>query len=227
MSWLIAIALALAAFAVIAFAFRLARGTWTVLLAALALGLAGYGIQASPGTAGSPTAPQADRDQDDWPLIEARQDVVSEARRSRSDKMIVADALARRGQYANAAAMLNGALRDNPQDAEAWLALGNVLVEHAGGAMTEPAMLAYRRASEADPTGLGPGYFLGLALLRQGRFGEGRDVWQATLAGTPPDAFGRAAMQERLDRLDELLRQASAMSQTEDAPQHQFPETGQ
>lgn len=227
MSWFIAIAVALIAFGIVAFAFRLDRGTWTVLLAALALGLAGYAMQASPGMSGAPKDAGAEQAQQEWPLVEARKDVVAEDRRSRSDKIIVADALARRGQYANAAAMLNGALRDNPQDGEAWLALANVLVEHADGAMTEPALLAFRRASAADPQGLGPGYFLGLSLLRQGRFGEGRDVWAATLAGAPQDVFGRAAMQERLDRLDDLLRQASEMSTTAAPPQHQFPETAQ
>lgn len=211
MNWLLAIALALAAFGLVAFVFRPARATWTVLLAALALGLAGYAMQASPGQPGAPRDAAADAAQDQWPLVEARKEVVAPALQSRSDKLLVADALARRGQYANAAAMLNGALRDNPRDAEVWLALANVLVEHADGQMTEPAMLAFRRASEVDPKGLGPGYFLGLALMRQGRFGEGREVWAATLANAPADAFGREAMAERLTRLDELLAQAGAM----------------
>lgn len=212
MTWLLAVGLALIAFAAIALVFRMPRATWTTLLAALTLGLAGYATQATPGLPGAPKSARTSNDQRDWPLIEARRELVAEDDRSANPKMITADALARRGQYANAAAMLRGAVEDNPKDAEAWLALGNVLVEHADGTVTEPALFAWRHAAEADPASLGPGYFLGLAMLRQGKFAEGYEAWQATLAGTPSTATGRSVMEARTQRLGELLAQAGILA---------------
>lgn len=205
MSWLLAIALALGAFAVGVVAFRLPRSGWTTLSAALALGLAGYALQASPGTPGAPARPVALDEEGSWALIDERKALIGADARSTNDKLIVADALARQGQYANAAAMLRGAVRDNPRDAEAWLALGNALVEHAGGVLTQPALLAYRRAAEMDPGGVGPGYFLGLGLIRQGQLPQARGVWAATLESASADAAGRDALELRLSRLDALL----------------------
>src|SRR5688500_9843482 len=56
MTWLLAIVLALAAFALGAFVLGVARRGWTTFAAALALGLAGYALQASPGLPGAPAA---------------------------------------------------------------------------------------------------------------------------------------------------------------------------
>ena len=213
MSWLLAIALALAAFALAAFAFGVARQGWTTFAAALALGLAGYALQASPDIPGAPAAEAAATGEVGWAFVEARQEMVASRDRSTSGRMIVADALARRGQYANAAAMLRAVVAENPRDGEAWLALGNALVEHAGGALTQPALLAYRRAEQTAPGSAGPGYFLGMALIRQGRLMEARGVWAATLEAAAADAAGRAALEERLARLDALIANQGAVPQ--------------
>lgn len=206
MTWLLAIALALAAFALAAFVLRIGRNGWTTFAAALALGLAGYALQASPDIPAAPAAGARQDEQGAWALVDERKGMIDSRRRSMSDKLLVADAFARHGQYANAAAMLRGAVTDNPRDAEAWLALGNALVEHADGALTQPALMAYRRAAEADPTGVGPGYFLGLALIRQGQIPQARSVWADTLESAAADAAGRELLAERLARLDALLR---------------------
>jgi len=206
MTWLLAIALALAAFALGAFVLRIGRNGWTTFAAALALGLAGYAMQASPNVPGAPAAGPRGDERGAWALVDERKDMIDSARRSRNNKVLIADGFARRGQYANAATILRGATADNPRDGEAWLALGNALVEHTGGALTQPALLAYRRAAELDPKGLGPGYFLGLALIRQGQIQQARGVWADTLADAAPDAPGREVMTERLARLDALLR---------------------
>lgn len=205
MTWLLAIALALAAFALGAFVFGVARQGWTTFAAALALGLAGYAMQASPGMPGAPAADTRAETEADWGFIDARKEMVASADRSTSREMIVADALARQGQYANAAAMLREAVRANPRDAEAWLALGNALVEHADGALTAPAMLAYRRAAELDPGSAAAGNFIGFALIRQGRLMEARGVWASTLESAAEDAAGREALEERLARLDQII----------------------
>jgi len=204
-TWLIAIVLALAAFAGAVFAFRVPRSGWTTIAAALALGLAGYALQASPNVPGAPAATSGESGDAAWALVDERKSMFADG--STNNQLLVADGYARRGRYADAAALLRGAVTDNPRDAEAWLALGNALVEHTGGALTEPALLAYRRASEADPAGVGPGYFLGLALIRQGRLGEAGALWRATLESAAPDAAGREALALRLGRLDALLAQ--------------------
>ena len=213
MNWLIAIGLALAAFAIGAFAFGVGRRTWTTLAAALALGLAGYAMQASPNLRGAPAAGATAPGGGGFAFVEARHEMVAEGDRSRSRQMIVADAFARQGQYENAAEMARQALAENPRDADAWLALGNALVEHAGGALTQPALLAYRRADELAPGSTGPGYFLGMALIRQGRLMEARGVWQSTLETAAEDAAGRMALEQRLARLDQLLASGGAVPQ--------------
>jgi len=205
MTWLLAIALGLVAFALGALVFGVARKGWTTFAAALALGLAGYALQASPGLPGAPAAGAGAPDEVDWAFVDARKEMISDGQRSGSNELIMADGFARKGRYSDAAAMLRSAVTKNPRDAEAWLALGNALVEHADGTLTQPALLAYRRAAELDPTGAGPGYFLGFALIRQGRLMEARGVWAATLESAREDAAGRAALADRLARLDELI----------------------
>lgn len=205
MTWVLAVALALGALVLGIAAFRVDRGGWTTLAAALTLGLAGYALQASPGVPGAPAAAARESEEGAWALVDERKEMIGEAR-SRNDKVLIADAMARRGQYANAAVLLRGAATDDPRDAEAWLALGNALVEHADGALTQPALLAYRRAAQADAGGVGPGYFLGLALIRQGQFGQARSIWAETLEAAAPEAAGRELLAERLARLDGLLR---------------------
>jgi cytochrome c-type biogenesis protein CcmH len=218
MTWLLAIALALAAFALGAFAFGVKRSGWTTFAAALALGLAGYALQASPNVPGAPAAGASPPGEVDWAFVDARKEMVRIGDRSGSKNIIVADALARKGRYADAATMLRGAVSENPRDGEAWLALGNALVEHADGALTQPALLAYRRAAELQPRAVGPGYFLGFALIRQGRIMEARGVWQATLESASADAEGRAALQERLARLDQLIASQAGPVPPQDAP---------
>lgn len=207
MTWVLAIALALAAFAAALVAFRPARSGWTTFAAALAVGLAGYALQANPDVPGAPSTGGADPGEAAWALVDERQSMVGDDARSRSDMLIVADGFARRGQYADAAGFLRSAVADDPGDGEAWLALGNALVEHTGGVLTEPALLAYRRAADLDPDGVGPGYFLGLALIRQGRLGEAAALWRSTLESAAPDAAGREVLALRLERLEGLLTQ--------------------
>jgi cytochrome c-type biogenesis protein CcmH len=213
MTWLVAIALALAAFAVAVVAFRIDRGGWTTISAALALGLAGYALQASPDVPGSPAQPAAEIGEQGWQMVELRKEMFASGARPTSGKLIIADGFARQGQYDDAATILRGAVAENPRDAEAWLALGNALVEHADGALTQPALLAYRRAEQLDPGGVGPGFFLGLALIRQGRFEEARSLWRGTLDAAPEDAAGREALAERLERLDGLFAQPGETAQ--------------
>ena len=210
MTWSVAVLLAMAAFALAAFGFRLARGLYTTLLAALSLGLAGYALQASPNVPAAPAQGKASAGETDFAVVDARREMLAQSEWSTAPMMFPADAMARQGNFAEAAQFLNGATSANPRDFEAWLALGNVLVEHADGVLTPAALYAYREASALKPTHPAPGYFLGVSLIRQGQFMEARQVWAETLAATPSDAVGRAPLADRLARLDELLGMAAA-----------------
>ena len=212
MSWIMVVLLALVAFAVAVLAFRLPRVTWTSLAAALVFGLAGYTLQASPELPGAPRANLAVSYTDEWQMRDARVLLVGEELKSRSNSMVTSDAFAQRGQFTNAVGFADIAIRENPQDFEAWLALGNALVEQADGALTQPSLYAYRQASAIAPDNPAPSYFLGLSLIRQGRMLEAYQIWRGALErmgeeGTPAQGF----MAERVARLESMLAQAGAL----------------
>ncbi|MGX7953016.1 tetratricopeptide repeat protein [Tsuneonella sp. HG249] len=205
MSFVPIILLAGAAFAFAALALRLPRSGWTLLGAALMFGLAGYALQGSPGQAGAPKAAIAETAEGSE-LVEARRAIYGPAQPSRY--VTVADGFARRGQYADAAGILRSSLAASPDDPEAWLALANAITEHAGGQLTPAAVFAFERAERADPGQPGPGFFMGVALIRNGRLQQARDIWARMLAAAPPDAVWREGLEERLTRLDRLIAES-------------------
>lgn len=228
MSWIIALALALVAMVTAIALYKLPRNLWTGLAAALVFGLAGYAVQASPDLRSAPKAPEESRlNLDEYDVVAQRREFIADDERSRADFLITADGMARRGQFDDAAGFLNGVTQDNPQDFEAWIALGNALVEHADGALTQPAQYAYRNAATLRPDHPAPGYFMGIALIRQNRFPEAREMWARALENAPEDAAGRAGLEERLARLDGMLmmiEQAQAMEAANGtAPQGEMP----
>lgn len=212
MIWILAILLALAAFAVAVFLFRLERATWSSLLAALAFGLAGYALQASPDIEGAPKSARGGESGDQWQVVDTRKQLVSIDHASANELVLVSDAFARRGQYEDAAAFLSRAVQDNPRDFEAWLALGNALTEQADGILTQAAVFAYSRAAELAPQSPAPGYFLGLSLIRQGRLMEARQVWRSAIEAADPESPATQFAAERLERLEAMLNQARAMA---------------
>ena len=205
MSWALIIALAALAFAALVFLFKVPRGGWEAVGAALLLGLAGYALQGSPAQPGAPKAPAAHNKGNGQALVAARQQLRANGAQGTSSWLVIGDAMARNGQYADAASVLLGAVEKNPKDAEGWLALGNALVGHSEGALTPAALYAYQRAATADPAHPGPPFFLGLALAQSGRLNEGRAMWVELLARSPKDAPWRADLAERLGKLDQFI----------------------
>lgn len=205
MTWIAVIALALACFVFVAVAFRLPRGSWTVLGAALALGLAGYSLQARPTLPASPGVSLSEADESMWQNVETRREFIETRDYSNADMLMLADAMGRRGRQVDAAAFLRQIVAENPQDFEAWLALGNAMVAQTGGQLTPAAMLAYRRASEIRPDSLAPSYSVGLAMVMEGQIMDGRQAWADALELAPEDAQGRDVLADRLLRLDELI----------------------
>jgi cytochrome c-type biogenesis protein CcmH len=211
--WALVIGLAAIAFAAMALAFRLPRAAWTTALAALALGLAGYAAQGSPNLPGAPKAAAPLVPGEGANLVELRRAVLPSEQWSHHNAVITADGLARRDEYAEAATFLLGAVRDNPRDGEAWLALGNNLVAQADGAMTPAAQVAYRRAEAAAPQSPGVPFFVGVYQLEAGNFLDARNLWADAARRAPEDSDARKTIESRIARLDAVMRQMLKMQQ--------------
>jgi len=207
MSFAIAILLAGLCFAAIAFVFNVPRKAWALVLTALVLGLAGYASQASPDLKGAPGKPPALQGEEGAAVVDMRKDLVGPNERSGNPLLVTADAYVRRGDYAVAGTLLRTIVHDNPNDSEAWLALGNALTFQADGMLTPASQLAYRRASQLAPDSPGTAFFVGWSLIRQGKLLEGRQLWAGKLEEMPPGAPGRDALAQRLANLDAALRQ--------------------
>lgn len=204
MSWPYVVILAGAAL-LLALLLRRSRRGWEVIAAALVLGLAGYAMQARPTLVGSPKASMAVASGEDSAMIEARWILSGREGPLLGSMLILADADMRAGRYEGAAIVLRSMVQKNPHDAEAWVALANALVAHAGGALTPAANYAFRRSAEADPRYAAPPFFLGLALARNGRLDEARRAWAGLLARTTQDSPLRADLENRLAQLDAFL----------------------
>jgi cytochrome c-type biogenesis protein CcmH len=203
--WFFAIALALVCFIALAVVLKVPRKGWEAVGAALILGLAGYALQGSPAQPGAPKAPaeQAGK-QDVAAEVDARRKLGNGA--MPSDKLLfTADAFARHGQYADAAELLRTAVRKDPNNGDAWLAMANALVQHAEGNLSPAAIYAFQRANQAAPDHPGPPFFLGLALAQSGRLSEGRAMWADLLARTPKDAPWHDELVAKLAELDAFI----------------------
>lgn len=205
MTWVFIFLLAALAFCVIAWLLKAPRSGWEAIGAALLFGIAGYGLQGSPGLAGAPKAAAETLSGNPAALVEARRGLSGDKQLPSDNWLVVGDALARNGQYANAAAVLLGAVKKEPRNGEAWLAMANALVGHADGQLTPAALFAYRHAAEVAPDNPGPPFFLGLALAQTGRLAEARQLWGDLLKHTPADAPWRADLEERIARLDAFI----------------------
>lgn len=207
MTWFLAFLLAVIAFVAAAWLFKAPRSGWEAIGAALLLGIAGYGMQASPGLSGA-SKPAAQQLADDpAALVDARNGIDDAEGLPSNRWILIADGFARNGQFANASAVLLGAVRDNPDDGEAWLSMGNALVAHADGLLTPASLYALQRAADADPDHPGPPFFLGMALAQTGRFGEAKAIWTELLGRSPPDAPWREDLENRLATLDQYISQ--------------------
>ncbi|MEQ1497874.1 MAG: tetratricopeptide repeat protein [Novosphingobium sp.] len=212
MGWMIAIAAAAAALAVMIAVFKAPRKSWEAIAAALVFGLAGFALQSSPGQPGSPKSASASAGQDGKDMVNAQRRLSTGGVLAGSSLLIMADAFARKGQFRDAAAIALAAAEKQPGNAEAWLTLANSLVAHAGGSLTPAAEFAFRRAIAADPQHPGPAFFLGLALAQNGQLDAGRAQWAELLGRTPPQAPWRDDLQARLAELDAFIARQQAPS---------------
>lgn len=205
MTGLMVLMLAAAVFGVIAFLLKAPRGGWEAVGAALMLGAAGFAWQANWSQPGAPKAAAETVKASGAALVEARKQIAGDPLQTGNRWSIIADGLARNGNFADAADVLQGAVQQDPRNADAWLAMGNYLVAHSEGVLTPAARYAYTRAAAADPTHPGPLFFEGLALATSGQLEEGHAMWARLLARSPADAPWRDDLAQRLARLDAFI----------------------
>ncbi len=208
MTWIPILALAAIVFLVAAFVLKLPRSGWTLFGAALMFGLTGYALQGSPDLPAAPKDRVPEANESNFAMIEARRDLFGKDRQP-ANLVVTADAFSRSGRFSDAAKLLRGAVERNPKDAEAWVALGNALVEHADGNPTPATMFAYSRADQAAPGHPAAAYFYGVSMLNANQPQQTRAIWAEILENAPEDAPWRENMQGQLDRLDEMLAQGA------------------
>ncbi|MDE2569340.1 MAG: tetratricopeptide repeat protein [Sphingomonadales bacterium] len=204
MTWAVILAVALAVFGALVFVFKLPRVGWELAAAALLFGISGYAMQGHPAEPGAPKPPSEDSRSGDAALLKARE-AMGNSSGEGGRWMILADSFARNGQFRAAAEMLGNAVKQNPNDADLWVALGNALVEHSDGMITPAAQFAFQKAARIDPTHPGPPFFMGLALAQSGRLADARAVWQQLLDRSPPGAAWRDDLEARIARIDQMM----------------------
>lgn len=204
MSWALVIGLAAITFGAAAFLLKVGKGGWSLLGATLLFGLAGYGLQGSPGQPAAPGAFSAEQPVDGELLVTARREYFDSTQLP-SRWIMTGDGFARRGDYEQAAGFYRSATEENPRDLEAWIALGIALVEHGEGNLTPAALYAFERAEALDGSNGGARYFLGLSWLRAGQPLRTRELWIQALENAPEDAAWRESLILRLLRLDAML----------------------
>jgi cytochrome c-type biogenesis protein CcmH len=205
--WLAVAALALVAFAAAVLLLKLPREGFTLFGAVLVFGLAGYAWQGSPGQPTASKAPTSVAGEQGEAMVEGRAALFDHSQPP-PDYLVTSDAFARRGQFADAAGLLQKGLAQNPRDLEGWLALGMALVGHADGFVTPAALQAFGRAKAIDPAHPGAEYFLGFAYLQSGEIVAARNVWAGLVQNSPPDAPWREGLEAEVARLDDMIARA-------------------
>jgi len=211
MGWIAVFALAVAAFALAAFglkhSLRVPKEGWAVFAAILLFGLTGYAWQGSPLQPASPKLATIEAPQSGEEMVEARKALFT-ALGSKPDYLMLSDGFARRGRFDDAAKVLRGGLKSDPDFLEGWLALGMALVGHADGNVTPAANYAYARARQLDPANPAPDLFLGFSFLQTGQVRAARSVWGGLLERSPEDAPWRPDLESRVARLDQMIANA-------------------
>lgn len=204
MTWVVILLVAAAIFGLMVFACKMPRSGFELAGAALLVGIAGYALQGHPSMPGAPKAPVENKRAADEALIKQRQQM-GDAFAQGQSWLILADGLARQGQFGAAAEVLRKGAEQFPKDADIWVSMGNALVGHSDGLITPSAQFAFQKAATLSPDHPGPPFFMGMALAQSGRLAEARTIWDELLQRSPADAPYRADLSERIQRIDSML----------------------
>lgn len=205
MGWVLAIGLAASVLLVLALLFKAPRGSWEAIAAALVFGLAGFAWQGRPDLPGAPKGAFQPAAKSGAGLVEARHQFSQNGPIARSRMLVTSDGLARNGSFGDAAALAFAATEEDPNNADAWLAVAINLVAHGDGSLTPAAVYAFDRTRQIDPKHPGLAFFEGLALAGNGELEKARAMWAELLEGAPKDAPWRKDVALRLAALDEFI----------------------
>jgi cytochrome c-type biogenesis protein CcmH len=196
-SWGILLGLAVIAFALLWRFGKLTGSGLELSGAALLLGIAGYAWQGSPGAPGASVAARETENRLDPATVQSRKDMMGQFG-NEAQWMDFADTMTRMGQTQGAVLAMRSGIRDNPKSANLWVGLGNALVAHGDGLISPSARFAFQRAAALSPQHPAPPFFLGIALVQQGRADDAAKVWIALLNRSSADAPWRGDVERRL-----------------------------
>ena len=185
---------------------RLPRKIWEMAGSVLLLGAAGYAWQGNPslpGTVREGAQAILPFDEDMAKLRNAFAGTDNQA----APWITLSDGLARQGDYENAANALVAGVKSAPDNANLWVALGNMLITKSGGVVSPAADYSYRQAMRLAPEQSGAPYFHGLALAQSGQYDAALKIWAALYARVPPQSPLHAMLSAHLARLDSLMTQ--------------------
>lgn len=198
MAWLFALIFAVAAVGLLWRFGKLPRSGIELALAASLLGVTGYVWQGEPSQPGAPVErkdkPRAELDTALRSMRAATTDQYGDAAKVAE----FADTLDRMGMTREAVIAVKTGMRKDQNNPDLWVALGNALVAHGGGALSPAAEFAFQRGAQLSPEHPAPPFFMGLALANSGRAEDAGQVWRGLLARTPKDAGWRADLEARL-----------------------------
>lgn len=219
MGWAMLGLLALATVAVLVVT-RFPRRLWTVAATGLTLGAAGYAWQGSPTLPGHPVSAESRVGEVDPALVALREAMFGKYGTAVYSYATAAETMTRSGRSDLATAVWLGAVRKRPDDASLWTGLGLALAEYDGNQISPASQLAFDKAMALAPQHPGPPFFLGLALIREGKFAEAREYWAKAVALAPETISYRKDLVVRLFLLDQLLasQQGQAGAQQQPAP---------
>lgn len=212
--WLIMTGMGLVS-ALVILAFVKGRGhLWQPVTAAIVLAMAGYAWQGRPALPAAPAKTIAAELGAAEALIKMRSDMDQNYGVAKM-WLVTADGFARDGNYGAAAGYIQAGLRQHPENADLWSALGLVLMLASDGEITPPSKLAFDKARKIAPSLPAPDYFEGLAALFDRRPEDTIAKWELVLDRASPKAKWRPAVELQLSGLESLIANANTAPQSE------------
>ena len=201
--WLIFLALAAVAFALLWRFGRIAGSARDLSLAALFLAAAGYAWQGNPDLQSAPRETSEKPGVVDPGDAALRRSFNSSQFGSDAQWLDYSDALLRMGSPRLAVIAIKSGLKQNPRSADLWTGLGNALVAQGEGLVSPAASFAYEHAASLDPVHPGPPFFYGLMLARSGNTKAAGEIWRGLLARAPDGATWKTDLEQRLAQIGE------------------------
>lgn len=208
MGWITLILMAAMIFGAILWLGKPPRGTREALAAVIMLGMAGYALQGQPGLPGAPANASEAKGQEATELIMMRSDMDDQYGPAKK-WLTTADAFARTGNFKLSSSFIQSGLKENPDNADLWSAMGLQLLLAGEGRMSAAAKFAFDRARKLSPEQPAPDYFEGLSALFEGQVDTTIELWQGLIANAPERAKWKPRLESQLGGLLQMRAQAT------------------